>query len=112
MKHEKFKILHTKEGGEIEGDLFIQEFLNSSITPRSVSINHGAITDTIIVGYVEQSSVHSFKLVHRRLHMESTSTIGEIEKALEDAAKEFDGVICQDVTVESYGLSIIFLTTI
>jgi len=112
MKHEKFKLLHTVEGGEIEGDPEIQDFLNSGITPKSVSINHGLVTDTVIIGYTEESTEHNYQLLYRKVQMESTVTTEEVEKALEDEAASVGGIICQDVTVEDYGLSIVFLTTL
>lgn len=118
MKHEKFKLLFVDDIEDVEKDSKVQEFLNSGITPRSVSINHGPLRDSLFIGYQlptivdKEGNPTQYKLVFSMIDVDRAATTEEVERVLEQEAEKLNGVICQDVTVEDYGLSIVFLTTL
>lgn len=112
MKHEKFKVLTTGSQVDAEADPGIKEFLSSGICPKSVSIHYGALRDTVFIGYTEEDTKHSYRLVHSKVKMYVIASDEEVEKAIEDEAAKLEGVICQDVSLTANGLTILFLTTV
>lgn len=108
MKHEKFKIFSVED---IEEDEVVKMFLNSGITPKSVSVNYDTLTIGLVIGYTEDKAEHGYMLKVGKVELDLLVTTAEVEDGLNKEAAKLSGVICQDVTVTKYGLSIVFLTT-
>lgn len=108
MKHEKFKLFSVED---IEEDEEVKEFLNSGVTPKSVSVNYEAFTTGLVIGYTDDKAEHGYALKVGRAEFGLTATTKEVEEALNKAAADLNGVVCQDVTTVPHGLSIVFLIT-
>lgn len=108
MKHEKFKLFSVED---IEEDEEVKVFLNSGITPKSISADYGVLVTGIVIGYTEDKAEYGYMLKFRKLELDLLSSTAQVEESLTKAAQEFSGVVCQDITTAEYGLSIVFLVT-
>ena len=95
MKHEKFKTYSV-------GSKELVEFLNSNVTPKSISLSKGIV----IIGYVDSKKEHNYKLVTENITPKQGDVLAE---RIENAAAAHSGVICLDVNITDNNLELTFL---
>lgn len=111
MKHELFELFEVATE-QLENDPAIVNFLESGLyTPKSVSINYRGEKSIVCIGYTSDMTEEKYHLV--RVVIEGPSGLApleEIQDALNDAAAQLEGVICQDVVLLHNRIDVIFLT--
>ena len=97
MKHEKFKsfVINDNEMEEIN------KFLNSNITPKSISIAKipnilNSYYDMLFIGYIDSKKEHHYSLVKETIIYDDFESY---DKKLEECAAKHKGVICQDIKI-------------
>lgn len=111
MKHEKFRLFEAPSLVSITTSIEVEKFLSTRITPKSISIAVEPNKATLCLGYLDEPAGHKFHLVQSTFVPPADHDKGHVEAALDIAALEVDGVICQDVHFEDNKITITFLTT-
>lgn len=95
MKHENFKSFIVDGSGE---NSELNAFLNSNVTPKSISTSYVGFTNAkaVFIGYVESKRAH-----HYTIETETIDVVpGEdFDHKLNAGAARHAGVVCQDVHV-------------
>lgn len=113
MKHEHFKLLRITNG-DLLNDKILNDFLNSGIQPKSISVDRYYGTDKLVViGYTKEAvdNKHQYHIVQK--HIENIPFVGlsNIGSVIEKEASTLHGVICLDLEYMTESVLLTFLTT-
>lgn len=126
MKHEHFKLLRITNG-DLSNDKTLNDFLNSGIQPKSISVDRYYGTDKLVlIGYLKPvantnsdklkkgeiwKKEHEYHIVQKVIDNIPFVGLSNIGSEIEQEASKLDGVICQDVEYLTESILLTFLTT-
>lgn len=91
----------------------VELFLNSGITPKSISLSHTTAGTYAAIGYTEDTSFEQYRIRYNTFVAPNGITeeekINLIQIAAETSAQAEGGVICQDIDVTDEGADMFFL---
>src|SRR6185369_5214082 len=99
MSHENFKVFRLTNSQILNGQ--IDEFIKGKLTLKSLSLTEIPRSNQILVsiGYTEDETEHEYHVITSKLGTVNAMTDDQISEALNLAAHELEGIICQDIAI-------------